>query len=111
MTPRGVEPARKSAYPMEPAGSMGIIQSGLRDFSGICMKIELYDYGFRISNDKESLFFQEGPGVEYIVVYYERNSELISVIHVPLRKYGVKSFKQLQRVLLRNPEMAWRLFR
>ena len=79
-------------------------------FSGIEMEIELFDYGFRIINGKESLFFQRGPGVEYIVVYYERNSELIAAIHVPLRKYGVKSFKQLQRVLLRNPGMAWRIF-
>jgi len=74
------------------------------------MQIELYDYGFRVSNDDESLFFQEGPGVELVVVYYERDSELVAVIYVPLSKYGVESFKELRRVVLRNPEMAWKLF-
>jgi len=79
-------------------------------FSGMEMQIELYDYGFRISRDNESLFFQRGPGVELVVVYYERKLELVAVIYVPLNKYGVESFDELQRVLLRNPEMAWRIF-
>jgi len=85
------------------------VETGL-DFSGMEMQIELYDYGFRISDGNESLFFQRGPGVELVVVYYERKLELVAVIYVPLNKYGVESFDELQRVLLRNPEMAWRIF-
>jgi len=74
------------------------------------MEVEIYEYGFRVNNGDESLFFQVGPGVELVVVYYERKLELVAVIYVPLSKYGVESFDELQRVLLRNPEMAWRIF-
>jgi len=34
------------------------------------MEVEIYEYGFRVNNGDESLFFQRGPD-DLVVVYYE----------------------------------------
>ena len=72
------------------------------------MQVEVYEYGFRVINGDESLFFQRGPEDGLVVVYYERNLEMVDVMYIPLDRYGVQSFEELQRVVLRNPEIAWR---
>ena len=71
------------------------------------MEVEIYEYGFRVNNGDESLFFQRGPD-DLVVVYYERNLETVDVMYIPIDRYGVQSFDELQRVVTRNPEIAWR---
>ena len=72
------------------------------------MEVEIYEYGFRVNNGDESLFFQRGPVEDLVVVYYERNLEMVDVMYIPLSRFGVESFEELQKVVTRNPEIAWR---
>ena len=52
--------------------------------------------------------FQRGPEDDLVVVYYERNLEMVDVMYIPLSRYGVERFEELQKVVTRNPEIAWR---
>jgi hypothetical protein len=72
------------------------------------MEVEIYEYGFRVLNGDESLFFQRSSVDDLVVVYYERNLETVDVIYIPLSRYDVESFEELQKIVTRNPEIAWR---
>jgi len=40
--------------------------------------------------------------------FITRNLETVDVMYIPIDRYGVESFEELQKVVLRNPEIAWR---